>query len=53
MDFIKGMVFMAFIFIFVLVGLKACDVELTQNEAKQLQWVEDVNNGKPYTNYGE
>ena len=34
-------------------GLKACDHELKQNKIKNLQWVEDSNNGKPYTNYGE
>lgn len=33
-------------------GMKACDHELEQNEIKNLQWVEDANNGKPYTNYG-
>ena len=34
-------------------GLKACDHEAEQNEIKNLQWVEDVNNGKPFTNYWE
>jgi len=53
MDFLKGMVFMALVFTFVLVGLKSCDSEIERNEIKQLQWIEDVNNGRPYTNYGE
>ena len=34
-------------------GLKACDHEAEQNEIKNRQWVQDVKNGKPYTNYGE
>lgn len=41
------------IFIICLMGLKACVYESEQNEIKNLQWVEDSNNGKPYTNYGE
>ena len=41
------------IFIICLMGLKACDHETEQNETKNRQWVEDSNNGKPYTNYGE
>ena len=34
-------------------GLKACDHEAEQNEIKNRQWVQDVKDGKPYTNYGE
>ena len=41
------------VFVFTVTGLKACDYEADQNEIKNLQWVEDVNNGKPFTNYGE
>ena len=41
------------IFIICLMGLKACDYEAEQNAIKNLQWVEDSNKGKPYTNYGE
>ena len=41
------------IFIICLMGLKACDYEAEQNVIKNLQWVKDSNNGKPYTNYGE
>lgn len=40
-------------FIIFAMGLKTCDHELKQNEIKNLQWVEDSNNGKPFTNYGE
>ena len=39
-------------FILCFMGLKACDYEAQQNETKNRQWVEDSNNGKPYTNYG-
>lgn len=38
---------------FVVMGLKACDHEAKQNEIKNRQWVQDVKNGKPYTNFGE
>ena len=38
---------------FMLLGLKACDHEVEQNEIKNLQWVQDAKDGKPYTNYGE
>lgn len=41
------------VFVFMVAGLKACDHETEQNEIKNLQWVEDANNGKPYTNYQE
>lgn len=34
-------------------GLKACDHELEQNEINNRQWVQDAKDGKPYTNYGE
>ena len=34
-------------------GFKACDHELEQNEIKNRQWVQDAKDGKPYTNYGE
>lgn len=34
-------------------GFKACDYEAQQNESKNLQWVEDANNGNPYTNFQE
>ena len=34
-------------------GLKACDYEAEQNEIKNRQWLQDVKDGKPYTNYGE
>lgn len=39
-------------FILCFMGLKACDHEAQQNEAKNLQWSQDAKNGKPYTNYG-
>lgn len=41
------------LFIIFFMGLKACDYEAEQNTIKNLQWVEDSSNGKPYTNYGE
>ena len=34
-------------------GLKACDHEAEQNEIKNRQWVQDVKDGKPYTNFNE
>ena len=34
-------------------GLQACNHEAEQNEIKNRQWVQDVKDGKPYTNYGE
>ena len=37
----------------VVIGLKACDHEAEQNEIKNRQWIQDVKNGKPYTNFGE
>ena len=45
----------AFIMLFsvMVLGLKACDHEAEQNEIKNRQWVQDVKDGKPYTNYGE
>ena len=46
------LVFIMFVWAMVL-GLKACDHEVEQNEIKNRQWVQDVNDGKPYTNYGE
>ena len=36
-----------------LLGLKACDHELEQNEIKNRQWVQDAKDGKPYTNFNE
>ena len=53
MDFLKGMVFMALVFMFILVGLKAYDSELERNEQQNKQWVKDVKDNKPFTNYGE
>ena len=46
------LVFIMFVCVMVL-GLKACDHEAEQNEIKNRQWVQDVKDGKPYTNYGE
>ena len=39
--------------IFMFIGLRACEHEAQQNEIKNRQWVQDVKDGKPYTNYGE
>lgn len=36
-----------------ILGLQACNHEAEQNEIKNRQWVKDVKDGKPYTNYGE
>ena len=38
------------IYWFMLIGLKALDYELEQNEIKNRQWVQDIKDGKPYTN---
>lgn len=35
---------------FMLIGLEALDHELEQNEIKNRQWVQDIKDGKPYTN---
>ena len=40
-------------FVLCFMGLKACDHELEQNGIKNRQWVQDVEYGKPFTNYGE
>lgn len=53
MNVIKLIVLFAIVFIFTTVGLTACDKELEQNEVKNKQWVQDSNDGKPFTNYGE
>ena len=34
-------------------GLKACDYESEQNNAKNMQWIQDAKENKPFTNYGE
>lgn len=53
MQTLKFIVFVAVMSIFTTLFLKACDKELDQNEAKNIQWVQDSNDGKPFTNYGE
>ena len=49
---ISVLAFIMFVCVMVL-GLKECDHEAEQNEIKNRQWVQDVKDGKPYTNYGE
>lgn len=53
MNVLKSMVLIAIMFILATVALKACDHEAEQNEIKNRQWVQDAQDGKPYTNYGE
>lgn len=39
--------------IIVTAGLRACDYEAEQQQAKYDQWENDRQNGKPYTNFSE
>lgn len=51
-NFILSLITISIFLILFTLGLKACDHEAQQNEINNLQWVEDANNDKPYTNYG-
>ena len=51
-NFILSLITITLFLILFTMGLVACDYEAQQNETKNRQWVEDSNNGKPYTNYG-
>ena len=52
-DVLLGVLAFVMLFCLIVLGLKACDYEVEQNEIKNRQWAQDAKEGKPYTNYGE
>ena len=52
-DFILFLITVLMMFALCVTGLKACDYEAEQHEIKNRQWIQDVKDGEPYTNYGE